>query len=223
MTPKKNNISAKSGEELVFLLDDNKRFLDVAKRILKSSGFRNVELFYSQEESLERMKSTMPSVFLIDIHLKGEGDGLQFLQHIRNQGYDGIAVIVSADSSPEVFFRAARAGANDFFLKGPHVDFPTELKRLLNGSRGCANGGWQSTKVSELGYLRSFGLSGREIELLEAFAVDFPRHQALADRMGKAVAQVRKSISRIQDKLMVENLAQLARILTVCAMFDRDN
>ena len=77
--------------------------------------------------------------------------------------------------------------------------------------------------VSELGYLRSFGLTPREIEILAAYSEDFPLQKVLADRVGKAESQVRKSFSRIQKKLGVDNLVQLGHVLTICAMFFRVN
>ena len=68
--------------------------------------------------------------------LPGVESTLELLEQVRAKGYRNIAVVISADRSPEQFFRAARADADDFLVKGPHVSLPAEIIRMIDGGRG---------------------------------------------------------------------------------------
>ncbi|MCP4600920.1 MAG: response regulator transcription factor [Proteobacteria bacterium] len=160
--------------------------------------------------------------FLLDIHLEQKHDGLELLQILRVRGYQGIAVIVSGDSSKEQCFRAAKAGANDFLLKRPHIRIADEIARIFKQANE-PNRPLCAAPLSELGYLRSFGLTPREIEILEEFTSDYCLQKELAYRVNKAPDQLRKSFSRIYQKLGVSNIGQVIHILTVCSMFNTAN
>ncbi len=206
--------TAEQSTQRIYLLDDSGRFLTAAKRILKAAGFKSLEVFLDPKAARDKMNAGWPDLFLVDIHLGGEHDGLDFLQSIRNGGYMGKAVVISGDTSREQFFRAALAGADDFLLKGPHVDVGKEVIRFLDGKDAPEQA---KMTVSELGYLRTFGLSPREIEVLEEFCDGFPRYREFAERIDKPERQVRKLFSRVLSKLGLENLSQLAHVLTVCS------
>ena len=59
------------------------------------------------------------------------------------------------------------------------------------------------------------------------FAVDYlglsGGLQVLSDRIEQATVQTRKAFSRIYKKTGIDNMAQLANVLAICAMFHRDN
>jgi len=210
--------------ETVVIVDDHARFLNALQRQLHTAGFSGVKTALDTETALSLIQRRRPEVLLIDIHFKGsKQDGLDFLTRIRADGFSGIAVVLSGDRSPEQFFRAARAGANDFLVKGPHVSVPAEIVRLLEGERGHIGKSARVEAVSDLGYFRSFGLTPKEIEVLKEYAVDFPRLTELAERIGQAKVQLRKVFSRIYKKTGIKNLGQLAHVISVCAMFERDN
>ncbi len=213
--------SEDSVEGNIVIVDDNDRFVNAAQRTLNNAGFHNVETATTAETALGLVDSLNPYLTLIDIHLKNETrDGLDFLCQLRANGYKGIAVIITVDRSRPQFFRAARAGANDFLVKSPRLDLRAEVKRILARHHSSSDKEWHPQSISELGYLRSFGLTPREISILAEYATDFPRYKILADRVSKSERQIRKTFSRICKKLGVDNLSQLAHVLTVCAMFD---
>ena len=210
--------------ETVVVVDDNVRFLDAARRQLMNGGFTDVNLAVDPGTAFTLVECCNPEVLLIDIDLASvDLDGLELLGKVRSNGYRGIAVVVSGDRSPEQFFSAARAGADDFLVKGPHVSLPGEIIRMIDGNRGRRAPRARRSLVMDLGYLRSFGLTPREIEVLGEWATDFPRLQILSDRIGQATVQTRKLFSRVYKKIGIDNPAQLAHVLSVCALFERDN
>jgi DNA-binding NarL/FixJ family response regulator len=219
-----NDLENARRRETIVIVDDNERFLSSAKRILNEAGFEKVVTSARIDDAMRLLASQSPEMFLVDIHLNDDGgDGLFFTKMVRRSGYKGKIVVLSGDKSSSQFFKAARAGANDFLVKGPKVDLPAELKRIFDEKRENATDDDRALAVKELGYLRTFGLTPREIEILVAYAEDFPLQKILSDRVGKAESQIRKSFSRIQAKLGIDNLAQLGYLLTVCAMFEREN
>lgn len=205
--------------EQIVIVDDNKRFLSTCSRILKQGGFQNIICFDSANNIMSAFAKLNPDLILLDIHLEDGMDGLNLLHSLRNKGYDGPAVVLSGDSSMEQCFRAAKAGANDFILKRPHINIVEEVTRILNESRYEDNGIFAESLV-ELGYLRSFGLTMREISILQEYTIDYCSQPELAKRVGKAPSQLRKVFSRVYSKLGIDSLNQLIHILTSCSMFN---
>ncbi len=208
-------------ETVIGIVDDNQRFLNAAVRALNASGYPCIHTASDVEGALVLVTQYSPDLMLLDLHLQGDSqDGLELLVQLRAGGYNKLAVLITVDRSMPQFFRAARAGANDFLVKSPHLSLGDEVSHILARHRTRSDSVWNSQAISELSYLRSFGLTPGEIRILKEYAKDFPRYKELADRVGKAERQVRKTFSRICKKLDVGNLAQLAHILTVCAVFD---
>ena len=208
----------KMTDELILVVDDSARFLAACLRQLNASGLSNVECIQDATVAVDSIKQRTPKLVLVDIHLGGAHDGLVLLQTSRSLGYRGLAVVVSGDSSQEQCFRAAKAGANDFLLKRPRVNIGGEVARIMENVKK-PDSGIQARAISDLAYLRSFGLTPREIEILEEFSVDYGLLKVVADRLDSAEPQVRKAFGRIYKKLEVSGIHQLVHLLTICSMF----
>ena len=205
--------------EKIVVIDDNERFLSTCRRWLRTGGFYRVECARDKVSAYKKVTSFKPDLLLVDIHLNKEYDGLDLLRMLRDRGYNNHAVVVSGDSSKEQCFRAAKAGANDFLLKRPHVNIPKEVARVLDQTVETP-GMIRRAQLSNLGYLRSFGLTTREIDVLENYTIDYCSQRELAKRVDKAPSQIRKLFSRIYIKLGINSLAQLIHILTSCTLFN---
>jgi DNA-binding NarL/FixJ family response regulator len=208
----------------VLVVDDDVGFLESTRKTLVNSGFKNVLTAVDIPTATKLIEAYQPSVALVDLDLGTRSQSGMDLVRQLGRHIDGpIPVVLSGDRSLEQFFRAARAGAIDFLVKGPHVDVPREVGRLINGKRGAAKGRSLHEIVSDLGYLRSFGLTRGEIAVLVDFAKGFPKLSDLAERRAQAPVQTRKTFSRIYEKLGIPDLHQLIRTLTVCELFNREN
>jgi ActR/RegA family two-component response regulator len=211
-------------ENTILILDDNVRFLESVKRRLEKGGFNHVLMTIDADTASTMVEMLSPRVVLIDIHLgEDKESGLEFVKFVHNSHHNSLPVVLSSDTSQEQFFNAARAGAVDFLVKGTHLKIDKEVKRLLQGERGATKERNRSEIISDLGYLRSYGLSKKEISVLIEYSVDFPRISVLAERIGQRPAQLRKVFSRIYKKLELENTGQLAHILTICSLFEQDS
>lgn len=210
--------------ESVLLVDDNSRFLQMLSKRFLGAGFSNILCAVDIKTANVLLTMQKIDLMLVDIHFEDElSDGINFLVKAKQNGFTGRAIVISSDRSVDQFFRAAKAGAEDFLIKDTKVDFVCEVIRLINGERGVTQERENKQVVSELGYLRCFGLTPKEISVLTEYAVDFPRLGILAERIEQAPVQLRKVFSRMYKKLDVDNIGQLARILVICELFSTDN
>lgn len=206
--------------EIILIVDDSERFLSHCRRALQARGFHNIRTAADFKSAMDLVDTLKPDLILLDIHLDNGYDGLEILHSVRRLGFRGIVVVVSGDSSKEQCFRAAKAGASDFLLKTPNISIADEVQRVLDQKKE-QHAPLAPPALSDLGYLRSFGLTLREIEILESFAIDFPAQKIVADRLNTAPVQLRKAFGRIYKKIGVDSLSQLVHVLTVCSMFHR--
>lgn len=208
----------------LLVVDDDVRFLEGIRKTLTAAGYSNVLTAVDISTATQLIAAYPPSLVLIDLDLgENEKSGVELVKQLSAHSKGTIPVVLSGDRTQEQFFRAARAGAVDFLVKGPHVNVPKEVSRILGGKRGAAQGRTLTEVISNLGYLRSFGLSIKEIEILTEFASGFPKLSDLAERREQAPIQLRKAFSRIYEKLDIPDIHQLVRTLTICELFKKEN
>ncbi len=199
----------------VWILDDEEIFLRAATKLLNKAGFVEVGTFTTYEALSERLSETQPSLLLVDIHLGfRKANGIAITSKIRKSGYDGILVVITGDSSSKLLFQAAMAGADDFLIKGPSLDFPGEIIRFLTEDEGGKGESSYYDELKDLGFIRSTNLNEREIQLLTELCTDFPPIKELARRLNKQEQSLRKDISRIYRKLGLDHYGQLAHLVT---------
>lgn len=99
------------------VVDDDKLNLKAAEKIL-SSHENKVSCFSSAEEMLEFIKSDIPDIILLDLHMENM-DGFEALRHLKgNDSTKEIPVIVlTADDDSETETKALSVGAIDFVKK----------------------------------------------------------------------------------------------------------
>lgn len=101
----------------IAVTDDDNGNLKAAKRILTLYGY-TVDCLNSGEELLEYVKTTIPDLILLDLHMSGI-DGFETIQKLRSVHHARhIPVIfLTADSDAETETKALSAGAADFVGK----------------------------------------------------------------------------------------------------------
>jgi DNA-binding NarL/FixJ family response regulator len=208
----------------VLVLDDDPRFLLSIGELLRRDGFGEVLTASLSQTALALAIRTKPEACLVDLDLgPTQMNGFEFVRLLCTSGYQGIPVIISADRTKRAFFRAAKCGARDYFVKNSSLDIPGELRKLLSGARGASEERSRAQSVSDLAYLRSFGLTNHEVELLAVFAVGFDDYSRIADQLQLAKDVVRRAFVQIYDKLEVGDKTELAALLQVCEIFAMDN
>lgn len=82
------------------------------------------------------MHHLKPDALLLDLSFGGAAlRGLDVLREVRNEGYAGLVIVMSALSSTEVILDCLRSGANDFLSKGlDESELTFRIARLLQAS-----------------------------------------------------------------------------------------
>ncbi|MES9854011.1 MAG: response regulator [Candidatus Thiodiazotropha sp. L084R] len=90
-----------------FLVDDSKSARIVLSRMLKKSGFDEVEMAVSGEEALERLKSLTPDAIFVDFLMDGI-DGLETITEIKkDHRFDTTPIVMCTANEGDEYVRAA--------------------------------------------------------------------------------------------------------------------
>jgi DNA-binding NtrC family response regulator len=108
----------------VLVVDDEDGMRSFLARALKNR-FGLVETAASAEEAAELVRRYHFDLIVLDIALPGRS-GVDWLGELREQGFGGEVVLITAFASIESAIDALRAGASDFILK------PFRLDQILN-------------------------------------------------------------------------------------------
>ena len=113
----------------ILIIEDEILLSDLLKMNLKEAGFE-VETAYDGKEGLEKAKSFLPDLILLDL-IMPVLDGYQVLQEIQKDPVlEKIPVIVLSNlGQEEEIARAKRLGAKDFVVKANLDIF--ELKNII--------------------------------------------------------------------------------------------
>ncbi|MDH5205152.1 MAG: sigma 54-interacting transcriptional regulator, partial [Hylemonella sp.] len=84
----------------------------------------------SAEEAAALLRDHHVDLIILDIALPGQ-NGVDWLKDLREQGYTGQVILITAFADLDTAIEALRAGASDFILK------PFRVPQILNAVRQC--------------------------------------------------------------------------------------
>lgn len=84
----------------------------------------------SAEEGAEMLRGHHVDLIILDISLPGRS-GVAWLKELREQGFSGEVILITAFADLETAIEALRAGASDFILK------PFRVPQILNAVKQC--------------------------------------------------------------------------------------
>jgi DNA-binding NtrC family response regulator len=102
----------------------------------------------SAEEGAELLRGNHVDLIILDIALPGM-NGVAWLKELREHGYTGQVVLITAFADLDTAIEALRAGASDFILK------PFRVPQILNAVRRC----FESARLSRENYVLRHALS----------------------------------------------------------------
>src|SRR4030042_1085037 len=95
--------------ETILIVDDDRDFLDIIRRILTHKGYQ-VETATSANEAVSRLKERFYNVAILDISLP-DADGTELLPRIMEMYPDLIAIMLTGHSSVQNAVRSLNCGA----------------------------------------------------------------------------------------------------------------
>jgi two-component system phosphate regulon response regulator PhoB len=131
---KKRNISNRSDDHLVLIVDDNEDERILMSRALLQEGFRVTEAA-TGEEAVTALQDLQPQVVVLDLFIPCIGGlGVSRLIRAEPEGQDALIIMLSGLQDAGTIRRAYDAGASDFFAK-PSVgstlqDYAAMAKRI---------------------------------------------------------------------------------------------
>ncbi|MBF0110912.1 MAG: response regulator [Magnetococcales bacterium] len=101
----------------ILLIDDEPQNCLLLEALLRRCPHKHTaKSGYSGNDAITLAASWKPDLIFIDIHMPGL-DGIATVKSIRDQGFAGKIVIVTADHRSENARMGAKAGANGFLAK----------------------------------------------------------------------------------------------------------
>jgi DNA-binding NtrC family response regulator len=128
-TPSAAPVKAAWANHAVLVVDDEAGMRSFLERALVNRGC-TVAVAGSAEEGAAQLALRHFDLIVLDISLPGKS-GLTWLQELRDSGFAGEVILITAFADMETAIDALRAGASDFILK------PFRLDQLLNALQRC--------------------------------------------------------------------------------------
>ncbi len=105
----------------------------------------------SAEEGARLLRNHHADLIILDIALPGQ-NGVAWLKELREQGYTGQVILITAFADLDTAIEALRAGASDFILK------PFRVPQILNAVRHC----YESARLARENFVLRHTLSASQ-------------------------------------------------------------
>ena len=110
----------------ILIIDDNSDIRLILDELIKDAGYKT-RLAANFNQALTEIDKKLPDVAIIDVKLdKGDNDGIQLLDHIKQKNNDIPVIMISGHANIEMAVNSLKSGAFEFIQK------PFDKDRLLN-------------------------------------------------------------------------------------------
>ncbi len=113
----------------ILVVDDEPGMLSFLQRAL-AQRYGQVDTAGSVEQAVPQLHRRLYDLIILDISLPGRS-GIEWLHELRDDGYAGDVILITAYADLDTAIDALRAGASDFLLK------PFSVAQMLNGVARC--------------------------------------------------------------------------------------
>ena len=140
----------------ILIIDDNADIRNILKDLISDEGYET-RIAANYNQALNEIDKKLPDVAIIDVKLdKGDNDGIELLNHIKNKDKDIPVIIISGHANIEMAIKSLKSGAFEFLEK------PFDEERLMNFvKRAVENFKLKNeNKVLETKLFHSFDLIG---------------------------------------------------------------
>tara|TARA_Y100001958_G_C21233135_1_gene559100 strand:+ start:512 stop:1867 length:1356 start_codon:yes stop_codon:yes gene_type:complete len=110
----------------ILIIDDNADIRNILRDLISDAGY-GTRIAANYNQALLEIDKKLPDVAIIDVKLdKGDNDGIELLNHIKNKNKDIPVIIISGHANIEMAIKSLKSGAFEFIQK------PFDQERLLN-------------------------------------------------------------------------------------------
>tara|TARA_B100001173_G_scaffold27863_1_gene21881 strand:+ start:537 stop:1892 length:1356 start_codon:yes stop_codon:yes gene_type:complete len=110
----------------ILIIDDNSDIREILNDLILEAGY-STRLAANYNQALTEIDKKLPDVAIIDVKLdKGDNDGIELLNHIKNKNNNIPVIIISGHANIDMAVKSLKSGAFEFIQK------PFDKERLLN-------------------------------------------------------------------------------------------
>ncbi len=185
----------------ILLLEDQALVRAGMKALIQiSEPLASIHEASSYEEAVKAVGNTNFDIAFLDVDLKEQRSGLDFLRYIRSLDVDTRAIMLSGRVEKDLVMTCIEAGASGYILKDMESDglFRRALDTVFQGNiflpaSVIGRGGFSPAPTVAPSSIsaESIGVTGRALEVLYYLCQGLP-NKAIANRMGIEETTVRK-------------------------------
>ncbi|SEM45048.1 two component transcriptional regulator, LuxR family [Stigmatella aurantiaca] len=191
----------------VLVVDDDPSVLRSLERLFRVEGYE-AETFSHPRQLLQRVPTPGPQCVVMDLRMP-ELNGLELQEELRRTGWRHPIVFISGHGDVPAAVKAMKGGAVDFLPKPfSAADLLAAVERALAQDRQAL----AVQEEREALRARFATLAPRELQVCQLVAEGLLNKQ-IADKLGKAEQTVRLQRSRVMEKLAVDSVAELVRLM----------
>ena len=98
----------------ILIIDDNSDIREILNDLIIEAGY-STRLAANYNQALTEIDKKLPDVAIIDVKLdKGDNDGIELLNHIKNKNVNVPVIIISGHANIDMAIKSLKSGA---FLK----------------------------------------------------------------------------------------------------------
>ncbi len=110
----------------ILIIDDNSDIREILNDLIIEAGY-STRLAANYNQALSEIDKKLPDVAIIDVKLdKGDNDGIELLNHIKNKNKNIPVIIISGHANIDMAIKSLKSGAFEFIQK------PFDKERLMN-------------------------------------------------------------------------------------------
>jgi len=110
----------------ILIIDDNSDIREILNDLIIEAGY-STRLAANYNQALSEIDKKLPDVAIIDVKLdKGDNDGIELLNHIKNKSINIPVIIISGHANIDMAIKSLKSGAFEFIQK------PFDKERLMN-------------------------------------------------------------------------------------------
>ncbi|MDI1450971.1 response regulator [Polyangium sp. 6x1] len=194
-------------ERTVFVVDDDPSVLRSLERLLRSAGYA-VEAHASPRVFLDHAPADRPGCVVVDLRMPEIG-GLDLQEELARRGFELPLVFLTGHGDVPSSVRAMKGGAIDFLSKPcDDTDLLAAVERAL--ARDAEARVVRAEKDAARARFASLTPREREVCLLVARGL---LNKQIAAELGTAEKTIKVHRGRVMEKLAVESVADLVRLV----------
>ena len=118
----------------ILIVDDDKKIIRMLMRRLKKAGYE-VDYADNGKAGIEKAQTLLPEIILMDMYMPVM-NGYEATQTLRQDGYTGIIVALTASAMAHQVNKSLQAGCDYFIPKPIELNFENQLQDILKEGYG---------------------------------------------------------------------------------------